>query len=65
MSSFDHFASPGRWFAAHIMKLTLAYIALNYEIQPIVDRPPNQIVGDCIVAAQNLKLKIRRRKAAF
>lgn len=47
------------------MKMTLAYIALNYEIQPIVDRPPNTIIGDCIVSPQSVKIKIRRRKANY
>lgn len=47
------------------MKITLAYIALNYEIQPIADRPPNMIIADVIVAPQNVKLKMRRRKAAY
>ena len=45
------------------MKLTLAYIALNYEIAPIKVRPPNMTVGDCIVAPHHLNVQMRRRKA--
>ena len=44
------------------MKLTLAYIALHYEIAPIKVRPPNTIVGDCIVAPRNLNVRMRRRE---
>jgi hypothetical protein len=34
--------SPGRFFASQQLKLTLAYIALNYEIKPIPSRPENK-----------------------
>lgn len=34
--------SPGRFFASQQMKIVLAYIALNYEIQQIPSRPDNQ-----------------------
>lgn len=59
----DSCTSPGRWFASHLMKLTLAYVALNYDIQYIKDRPANMIVGDCIVAPQHVSMQVRRRKA--
>ena len=44
------------------MKITVAYIALNYEIQPIQDRPPNLIIGDLIIPPRNATIKVRRRK---
>ncbi|KAH8886988.1 cytochrome P450 [Thozetella sp. PMI_491] len=35
-------ACPGRFFAANQLKLTLAHIALHYEIEPIAQRPANR-----------------------
>lgn len=46
--AFSHgkHACPGRYFAAQQLKLVLAYIALNYEIHPIPERPANRwLVG--------------------
>lgn len=55
-------ASPGRWFASHVMKLTLSYIALKYEIQHLKNgRPTNYIIGDVIVPPHNVKITVRRR----
>lgn len=54
--------SAGRWFASHIMKMTLAYIALKYEIQHIKDRPANMVIGDVLVPPQNVNIKVRRRR---
>ena len=31
----------GRFFVAFEMKLILAYIVMNYEIEPLKERPPN------------------------
>ena len=47
------------------MKMTLAYIALNYEIQPVnngLRRPSNMIIGDVIVPPQDVMIKVRRRR---
>lgn len=54
--------SPGRWFASNIMKITVAYIALNYEIQPIKDCPSNLVIGDVIVPPKNVIINVRRRR---
>ncbi|KAL8377290.1 hypothetical protein RB595_008126 [Gaeumannomyces hyphopodioides] len=55
-------ACPGRFFAANQLKLTLAYIALHYEIQPIAERPPNKWFVGSIAPPMWETLKIRRRK---
>ena len=55
-------ASPGRWFVAHQLKLLLAYIALNYDMQPLESRPPNRIFGDSIVPSSTATISVRRRK---
>lgn len=55
--------SPGRWFVAHQMKLLLAYIALNYDIQPIERRPLNRIFGDSILPPTSATMTVKRREA--
>ncbi|CZT05742.1 uncharacterized protein RCO7_03910 [Rhynchosporium graminicola] len=62
--AFSHgrHACPGRFFASQQMKLILAYIALNYDIQPIPSRPAN----DWFVGSQgpplDVRVRIRRRE---
>ena len=41
------------------MKMTVAYIALNYEIQPIHNRPSNLILGDMIIPPRNVTMLAR------
>ena len=62
-NKFD-ISSPGRWFAAHLLKLLVAYTTLNYEIQPIAKRPQNTVFGDSIVPSWGRRIKVRRRKHA-
>lgn len=56
--------SPGRWFVAHQLKLLLAYVALNYDVQPLEKRPLNRIFGDSIVPSQKATISVRRRMRA-
>lgn len=53
--------SPGRWLAAHLLKLVLAYVVLNYDIQPIDKRPGEMMLGDFILPSRNTIIKVRRR----
>lgn len=54
--------SPGRRFAALQMKLILAYVVVNYDIQPIAKRPVNWVFGDGLVPSLSAKMTVRRRK---
>ena len=54
--------SPGRWLVAHQLKLMLAYVALNYDIQHIGQRPPNFVFGDSFIPLPTTTMKVRRRK---
>ena len=54
--------SPGRWLVAHQMKLMLAYIVLNYDIQHMAQRPANFVFGDTLVPSPSATMKVRRRK---
>ena len=56
--------SPGRWLVAHQLKLMLAYVTLNYDIQYIAQRPVNQVFGDSLIPSHTATMTVRRRKRA-
>ncbi|PIG83550.1 ferulate-5-hydroxylase [Aspergillus arachidicola] len=53
---------PGRWFAAHAMKLIIGYILMNYDIEPLEKRPMNSVVGQTIIPQLDVKIRVRRRE---
>lgn len=53
--------SPGRFFAANNVKIILAQLLLNYEIQPFTNRPPNVAIGDMSVVPVTATMMIRKR----
>jgi hypothetical protein len=56
------FFSPGRFFAAQQLKLVLAYIAMNYEIEPIAQRPANHWFVGSSGPPLETTIRIRRRE---
>ncbi|KAL2126380.1 hypothetical protein VTI74DRAFT_1019 [Chaetomium olivicolor] len=56
------FACPGRWLAAHIVKLTTAYLLYNYEIESLPQRPVNQAVFGTNIPDRGTTMRVRRRK---
>lgn len=56
--------SPGRFFASNLLKLLLAHIALEYDIEPIGVRPENPWLNNSIGPPIWSKLRIRRRDQA-
>ena len=61
--SFSHgrHACPGRFFVSMEMKLLLAYMVMNYEIQPLESRPPNSWIGSSSVPPMKARVKVRRK----
>ncbi|KAF2859821.1 putative P450 monooxygenase [Piedraia hortae CBS 480.64] len=57
-------ACPGRFLVQHELKMLLAYVLMNYEIQPLPERPPNQWLGTALVPPTKAKINVRRRKDA-
>ena len=55
-------ACPGRFFAANELKLLLAYIVLNYDIEPLTERPSGMWVVDTSLPDMKASIKVRRRK---
>ena len=52
---------PGRFLIAAEIKILLAYMTMNYDIQPLITRPPNMVVGTNILPPPDATIKIRRK----
>jgi hypothetical protein len=55
-------SSPGRFFAINQLKLIMAHILLNYDIQPLPIRPDNIALGDVMIPPLKATMRIRRRE---
>ena len=53
-------ACPGRFFAVHELKLLMAYIVLNYDVEFLPKRPEG-IWRSNFVVPPNVLLKVKRR----
>ncbi|KAJ7765292.1 cytochrome P450 [Mycena metata] len=54
-------ACPGRFFATNNLKLILAHLLINYEVQPLAQRPKRLPVGDILAVPRTAQMLIRRR----
>ena len=64
---FMHFghgreACPGRFFAIQQLKLLIAHMIMNYDIQPLAKRPPNIWLGGLVFPPMKATLRIKRRQ---
>ena len=57
---YGRHACPGRFFAANELKLLMAYMFLNYEIETQSERPPYKWVGTTLLPPMTHKVKFRR-----
>ncbi|KAI1815749.1 cytochrome P450 [Poronia punctata] len=58
-------ACPGRFFAVDLIKIILARILLEYEVQIQEQRPENMWIEYNVIPPPNATLCIRRRRAAL
>jgi hypothetical protein len=56
--------SPGRFFLTSELKLLLAYVVMNYDVEPLAKRPANYWIGGLILPLQGTKIRVRRRADA-
>jgi len=54
--------SPGRFFVAHEIKMILAHLFANYELQRIEKRPEPIWLGATIVPPLGATIKVRRKR---
>lgn len=55
-------ACPGRFFVAHMLKMTMSYLLNNYEIEPLSEKPKSAWMGQLIIPPVDVKIRLRRRK---
>ena len=62
--AFSHgrHACPGRFFVSLEMKLLLAYVVMNYEVEPLKTRPPNTWFGPTSLPPMKATIKVRRKE---
>lgn len=55
-------ACPGRFFAANMLKVLLAYILLNYDLEKIRKRPVNPTFSVSLFPPLNASIRFKRRE---
>lgn len=55
-------ACPGRFFAANVLKLLLAYLVLNFEFEPLSQRPESKWMGPVLLPPMKNSVRVRRRR---
>lgn len=58
----DNMRSPGRFFVHHELKMLLAYMLMNYDVQYLPKRPENQWFGPNVIPPMKATIKVRRRE---
>jgi hypothetical protein len=53
--------SPGRFFAQHHVKTELAQMLLNYDIEPLSERPENVWLNNLMAPPLKTTLRVKRR----
>ncbi|KAK5074330.1 hypothetical protein LTR51_004917 [Lithohypha guttulata] len=59
---FGKHACLGRFFAASMLKLLLAYIVQHYEFQMLKRRPDRTWIGPNIICPMDLTVRVKRRR---
>lgn len=52
---------PGRYFAAHEMKLMLAHLVQNYDVERLATRPLQEAIMETKLPSQSTEIRVRRR----
>lgn len=55
-------ACPGRFFAVHVMKLMLGHLLIEYEMEPLKEKPKTVQIGDMEFPSGEAVVRMRRRK---
>lgn len=61
---FGKHACPGRFFASQEMKLMIAHIVMNYDIEMDGPRPANFLINGSSVPKDDVQMRIRLRQTA-
>ncbi|SMR46288.1 unnamed protein product [Zymoseptoria tritici ST99CH_1E4] len=55
-------ACPGRFFVQHELKMVVAYVVMNYEVEVLPERPKSMWLGTSITPDAKKALRVRRRE---
>lgn len=55
-------ACPGRFFASQELKLMLAYLVMNYDVEPLGERPQNSVMNGMSLPSPTAVLGIKKRQ---
>jgi hypothetical protein len=50
---------------AHELKMILAYLVNNYELEPIAERPKPLWIGQTIIPPLQVKIRVKRRQGTL
>lgn len=56
-------ACPGRIIAVQLLKMDIAYILMNYDVEPIREKPRHLFRNMALLPQVDFSLKVRRRQA--
>lgn len=56
---------PGRAYSEQVLKQTMAYILLNYDVQVIDERPRRQAIQNMMMPAIGMRIKVRRTRGQY
>ncbi|CZT52285.1 uncharacterized protein RSE6_13584 [Rhynchosporium secalis] len=59
---YGRHACPGRWFAVQVLKIMMAYMILNYDIEHDNPRPQTRVIGDAALPPISATIRVRRRR---
>ncbi|KAL8826944.1 MAG: hypothetical protein Q9170_007211, partial [Blastenia crenularia] len=60
---YGRHACPGRWFAVQLLKILLADLTMNYDIEPTGPQPKTKVIGDAALPPTSATIRVRKRKA--
>ncbi|PNY27802.1 Uncharacterized protein TCAP_02273 [Tolypocladium capitatum] len=55
-------ACPGRFFASSSLKITLAYLLMNYDFEKLPERPPSPTIGFSLLPPLKASIRFKRRE---
>lgn len=54
--------SPGRFYAVQALKIMLGHLLINYDFEPLTEKPKFVEIGDATVPSDKAIIKMRRRR---
>lgn len=59
---YGRHACPGRFVAVQLLKMDIAYIMMNYDVEPLKKKPATMFRNMALLPDVNFSLNVRRRR---